>query len=112
MIMLLADGDTMGNIAHSLPLEEPKLPEDQGDDDHDQEAGHDADDHHPDGDVGHPCLRQTVGEGHHADRGLVVTSHLLGLDLGGHLEPRPGVDDHAIYVRVVLHQRGVPHARS
>ena len=90
MIMLLANGDTMGNIAHSLPLEEPKLPEDQGDDDHDQEAGHDADDHHPDGDVGHPRLGQTVREGHHADRGLVARPASAGTRPRGPSRASPG----------------------
>ena len=50
--ILLADLDTVRHVTNSLPLEEAELPQNESDDDHHQEARHDGDHHHPDGDVG------------------------------------------------------------
>lgn len=110
LLVLLADLDAVRHVAHALPLEESELPEDERDDDHDEEAGHDADHHHPHRDGRHPSLRQTVREGHHAHRRLVVAAHLLRGERGRHLQPRARVDDDAVDVRVVLDQGGVPDA--
>ena len=51
-----ADLDTVSDVSDSLPLEETKLPEDEGDDDDDKKTCHDAHHHHPDWNIGHPSL--------------------------------------------------------
>ena len=112
LLVLFAYFYTVCHVLDPLPLEESELPQDETDDDHNQEAGHDADHHDPHGDVGHPGLRQPVGVSDDADGGLVVAPQLLGLHVGGHFQPGPGVDDHAVNVGVVLHQGGVPNSRS
>lgn len=111
-MVLFAYFYTVSHVLHPLPLKEPKLPQDEADDNHHQEAGHDADHHDPHRDVGHPGLGEPVRVRDDADGRLVVPPHLLGLHVRGHLKLGPGVDDDTVYVRVVLHQGGVPHPRS
>ena len=88
--VLFADLDLLPHVGHSPPLEEAKLPQDEADDDHDEEPGHDGDDHDPDGDVGDAFDTEAVGEGHDAEGGLVVWAVLLGGQGGGQLQPGGG----------------------
>ena len=71
--ILSADLDTVSDVSHSLPLEETKLPEDEGDDDDDKKTCHDAHHHHPDWNIGHPSLWQTIRKCHHTETRTLST---------------------------------------